>query len=189
MVAMASKHLSLFRWGAAPQWLSHQVAWWICILGTGWIRPGAMVAFIGAHLWFTRPMWRRELRVIGWSVALGFTADSGLAWSGAVAFDGGLRVGLVPLWMISLWAGFGATLLHSQRRMLKGRWLAVAIGAVGGPLGYLGGERLGCLTVGDGFGLVAIGLAWALVFWGLEAILESVERDTQREGVSPARTY
>ena len=175
---------SIYRWSAAPQWLTHQAAWWVCILGSGWVRPSAMALFVSLHLWFTRSDWQRELRVIGWAVGLGLAADTLLVLSGAIAFEGGLRVGVVPLWMISLWAGFGATLLHSQRRMLKGRRLAIVLGALGGPLAYLGGERLNCLTVAGSFGLIAIGIAWAIVLGSLEAYLARLENFDEKVGVT-----
>lgn len=184
MVAMAQLRPNLLKWGAAPQWLTHQAAWWICVLGTGWVRPSAMAVFVGLHLWFMRTQWRREALVIGATTGLGLAADTALVLSGAISFEGGFRLGVVPLWMISLWAGFGATLLHSQRRMLKGRRLALALGALGGPCAYLGGERLNCLTVTDGFGLFAIGLAWSIVLVALEAMLSHLETDTNQLGES-----
>jgi len=184
MVAMAQLRPNLLKWGAAPQWLTHQAAWWICVLGTGWVRPSAMAVFVSLHLWLTRAQWQREALVIGVTTGLGLAADTALVLSGAISFEGGFRLGVVPLWMISLWAGFGATLLHSQRRMLKGRRLALILGALGGPCAYLGGERLDCLTVTDGFGLVAIGLAWAIVLVALEAMLSHLETDTNQLGES-----
>jgi hypothetical protein len=144
-----------------------------------------MALFIAVHLWFTRKEWRRELAVIGLATGVGLAADTIAAFTGAVVFEGGMRVGLVPLWMVSLWAGFGATLLHSQRRMLQGLGLAIAIGALGGPLAYLGGQRLGVLTVAEGYGVYVIGLTWAVALGVLAACLPVFEAD--EEGVLPTR--
>ena len=105
---------------------------------------------------------------------LGLSADTLLA-VGAVEFAGALRLGWVPLWMVSLWAGFGATLLHSQRVMLKNSRLALLVGAFGGPAAYWGGERLGCLTIHGAFGLFAVGCAWAVVLGTLENLLRQDE--------------
>jgi hypothetical protein len=182
MVVITKLHSGISRWSTLPQWLTHQAAWWVCILGVGWVRPSSMVLFVALHLWFTRTGWRRELAMIGWAVGLGFLADSLLALSGAVVFEGQFRVGLVPLWMVSLWAGFGATLLHSHRPMLKDPRIAFILGALGGPWAYLGGQKLGCLAIGDGYSLVAIGLAWAVVLVILEHRLTVFERD----GSNPA---
>ena len=165
----------MLAWVKVPQWLSHQVAWWVCVLGTGWIRPGAMAAFVAIHLWFTRSAWQREVQIICWAVGLGFSADSCLVMVGAVDFEGVLRLGVVPLWMMSLWAGFGATLHHSQRALLKNRQVALIVGALGGPAAYWGGERLGCLTIDEPLGLIAVGCAWAVVLVSLEYCLRRHE--------------
>ena len=175
MVALARSATDLLTWNKAPQWLSHQAAWWVCVLGSGWIRPSAMVVFILAHLWFMRTQWRRELQIIGYATLLGLSADTCLVALGAIEFGGSIRLGLVPLWMISLWAGFGATLLHSQRAMLKDRRCALLVGAFGGPAAYWGGERLGCLTISEGMGLFGVGCAWAIVLVTLEYILRRDE--------------
>ena len=175
MVALTRTYPPLLAWNKAPQWLSHQAAWWVCVLGSGWVRPSAMAVFVAAHLWFMRAQWKLEVKVIGWAALLGFCADTLLVVSGAVEFGGVLRLGWVPLWMISLWAGFGATLLHSQRAMLRNRHFALWIGALGGPAAYWGGERLGCLTIHGSFGLLAIGFAWALVLVTLENLLRRYE--------------
>ena len=175
MVALTRTAPQLLAWNKAPQWLSHQVAWWVCVLGTGWVRPSAMAAFVAVHLWFTRTQWKREVRVIVWAAMLGLSADTVLVAVGAVEFAGALRLGWVPLWMVSLWAGFGATLLHSQRAMLKNFRLALLIGALGGPAAYWGGERLGCLTIHGSLGLFAVGCAWAVVLGILENLLRQDE--------------
>ena len=119
-----------------------------------------------------RPTGRGEC---GWAAGLGLSADTLLVAAGAVEFEGAFRLGWVPLWMVSLWAGFGATLLHSQRAMLRNRRLALLIGALGGPAAYWGGERLGCLTIHGAFGMVAVGCAWAMVLGTLEKLLRQDE--------------
>ena len=175
MVAVTRATPQLLAWHKAPQWLGHQAAWWVCVLGSGWVRPSAMGVFVLVHLWFTRTQWQRELKVIGWATALGLSADTLLVLTGAIEFDGALRLGVVPLWMVSLWTGFGATLLHSQRALVTSRRLALAVGVFGGPAAYWGGERLGCLAIDPSFGLFAVGCAWALVLVTLEYIVRQNE--------------
>jgi hypothetical protein len=56
---------------------------------------------------------------------------------------------LAPVWIIAMWAGF-ATLLHvALRWLLPHRWLAALLGAVGGPLAYYAGMRLGAVNFPD----------------------------------------
>jgi hypothetical protein len=66
-------------------------------------------------------------------------------------------------WLVALWALF-ATTLNGSLRMLQGRpWLAAGLGAVGGPLAYYAGARLGALElVQPAAMMAALALAWAL---------------------------
>ncbi|NIR29657.1 MAG: DUF2878 domain-containing protein, partial [Gammaproteobacteria bacterium] len=68
------------------------------------------------------------------------------------------------------------------------------LGAIGGPLAYWGGERLGALVLTSTFGsLTAIGLAWLTAMLVLLSVVRRVERGTEREptlrvhGVVPAQ--
>jgi len=72
--------------------------------------------------------------------------------------------GLSPAWMVALWVNFACT-LHASLRWLLGRpLLAALLGAVGGPLSYAAGARLGALSLGgDATGsLVAVAIEWAV---------------------------
>lgn len=64
--------------------------------------------------------------------------------------------------MVSLWAMFAVSLSASARFLsqLSVHWVA-ALGATMGPLAYLGGERLGVLTLGRGASLV-VAAEWAI---------------------------
>jgi hypothetical protein len=70
---------------------------------------------------------------------------------------------LSPPWMICLWLNFAAT-LNVSMAWLRGRYLVAAVfGAIGGPLAYYSGARLGAteaLPTTGGMLLLAIG-------WGL----------------------
>ena len=162
MVADVLQRPTIWRWGGAPQWLSHQAAWWACVLGVGWVRPSAMAMFVAVHLWFERRALRQELVMLVWAVGVGLATDATLAATGSVTYFGGMRLVGVPLWMISLWAGFGATALHSQFALLRTRGLATAVGAFGGPAAYLGGERLGCMEIHGLEGALAVGAVWSI---------------------------
>ena len=87
------------------------------MLSVGWVRPSAMAMFVAVHLWFERRALRRELVMLVWAVGVGLATDATLVATGSVTYFGGMRLAGVPLWMISLWAGFGATALHSQFAM------------------------------------------------------------------------
>ena len=67
-----------------------------------------------------------------------------------------------PPWLIALWLNLAAALNFSLA-WLKGRHLlAAAFGAVGGPLAYYGGAKLGgVVTMPGGWDLLALAAGWA----------------------------
>lgn len=72
---------------------------------------------------------------------------------------------LPPLWVFVLWGLFGANIqlfywLHHRL------WLAMILGAVGGPLSYLSVVKLGAISLLQPLPLtlIAIGLMWAVFF-------------------------
>ena len=70
-----------------------------------------------------------------------------------------------------------ATTLNSCLAWLRERYLAGALfGAVGGPLAYLSGAKLGSATLPSSNGLVILGITWAVAFPALLAVAEFVRR-------------
>ena len=69
-----------------------------------------------------------------------------------------------PLWILALWLAF-APLPDGALSWLQNRWaLQVLFGAVGGPLSYLAGEKLGAATLHDNrlFAIAVLALAWSI---------------------------
>lgn len=163
------------RWSGLPQWGAQQAAWWACVLWMGWAGPAAMLAFVGLHLVVLRRQWKAELALVCGATVLGAALDNGLALGGWVAYEGTLRVGHAPLWLVALWSGFGATLRHSQAALVRSVPVALLAGAVGGPLAYRGGEALSRLDVLGTPGWIAVSVSWAVALvllqrasrWGL----------------------
>ncbi len=72
---------------------------------------------------------------------------------------------LSTLWLVALWANF-ATTLNVSLSWLHGKPLMAAIlGALGGPLAYWAGERLGAIEMDRPLlvPLLVVGLAWSIV--------------------------
>jgi hypothetical protein len=62
-----------------------------------------------------------------------------------------------------LWAEF-VTILNVSLRWMRGKWLVMVLfGAVGGPLAYMGAEKLGAVTLNIPLAYVALGLGWAIL--------------------------
>ena len=149
--------------------IAFQVAWFACVLGGANDRAlaGTMVvgAVIGLHLALAqRPM--PEALLIAVVAVIGLVWDSGLVALGLMSYPtGNFAPGLAPYWIVAMWALF-ATSLNLSMAWLKDRaWLAALFGAVGGPLAYLAGERLGGLQMPDPvLALGAQAFGWAVLF-------------------------
>jgi hypothetical protein len=65
--------------------------------------------------------------------------------------------------MVMLWVNLAAT-MNDSMGWLRGRYaLAAVFGAVGGPMAYYGGAKLGAMTALPQFtSLITIGAAWAV---------------------------
>ncbi|MHC4974020.1 MAG: DUF2878 domain-containing protein [Planctomycetota bacterium] len=145
----------------AVNFLLFQAGWFACVAGPAWVGPAAVALVVAVDLAWTRRR-AHEAKTVLASGALGSAADLLLANAGLLAFRGGGY----PLWMAALWLNFG-TILNVSLAWLKGRWwLAAVLGAVCGPLVYLGGERLGATVLQPGT-LVAVAAQFAVAVPGL----------------------
>ncbi len=156
--------------------LAFQAAWFVAVGGAArgsmWIGPAAVAALVALHVALVPP--RERLRQLVYVLAAGLIGallDSLLKALDATAYptsygaDSAWPTWLVPVWIASLWTAF-ATLPRFSLGWLRGRHvLAAALGAVGGPLSYFAGTRLGAVSVGASSALTWIALAaeYALV--------------------------
>jgi hypothetical protein len=148
--------------------IAYQCAWLACVLGAAHQRPAIALAVALAVLLLhlsTASAPRRELALIGVAVVVGGLFESGLVAGGWVRVNEAQLVGSsTPLLMVVLWAVF-ATTLNVALRPLRGHHLLIALlAAVGAPLAYLAGSRLGALEMPDAMSaLVLISAGWAVL--------------------------
>ena len=156
------------RMALARNFVLFQLGWFACVLGAahGYAWAGALtaLAIVAWHVAHAREP-RRELLLVTCAAALGVVFESLLVQSGWIRFDAGVLVeGAATYWMVALWALFATTLNVSLRSLRTRGWLAALLGAIGGPLAYYAGARLGALEfVATGAGLAAIGAGWAVL--------------------------
>lgn len=144
--------------------LGYQLVWLATVAGAGrgqwWPAVVAALLFCAWQFWLS---WQRllELRLLLAAAVLGALLDGGLAASGLLSYAANsiaLPAGGAPLWILALWCAFALTLTQSLRWLQPRPWLAMAFGAVGGPLAYLGAAR--------GFGAVTFaGPGWMAMAW------------------------
>jgi hypothetical protein len=152
-------------WYAWAHLAGYQAVWFIAVLGgaAGLTWPGVLAGslLIAVHLLLHGGRGPLALRLL-LATVIGVAIDALLIVSGTVTFTGAHA--LPPGWMIILWPCF-ASLFDGLLAWVPTRpLLAVALGALGGPLAYAGGQALGALAFpgGTATALIAIALAWAL---------------------------
>lgn len=147
--------------------VAFQVGWFACVLGAAnalpWLGPVVVAAVVAIHLTMARRP-ARELRLVLVAMMIGLVVDSLLLATGWLQYRVGLWLpGLAPYWIVSMWALFATTLNVSMGWMRGRPALTVLMGAVGGPLSYLAGEKLGAMElVQPTLALAALAVAWAI---------------------------
>jgi hypothetical protein len=148
-----------------------QLGWFACVLGGNslWLllAGGALLAHL---LWVSRSL--AQVRLIAVVCVLGSTVDSLLLNAGVFAFK---QPGvLIPFWLVLLWALLAITLNHCLAWTAKPLWRAILLGAIGGPLSYYAGQRLGAVQFPLGLWPTLLGLS--LLWAGLFPLLSTCSR-------------
>lgn len=117
----------------------NQVIWFLCVLvGNG----GVVFALplLVANILLSRQR-QADLRLMAILLATGVGIDGTLQASGFFSFrHGGVPI---PLWLAVVWLALAALPHHSLKWMQGRPWLSALFGALGGPLAYWAGVRLG----------------------------------------------
>ena len=151
--------------------VAFQVCWFACVVGASrglpWLGPVVVAVFAVAHLWATpagRPR-AGQAWLLGLAAVIGYAADSALVLAGVLSFPPHASMGWPSSgWMVAMWVAQAATLTGSMSWML-GRYLVGALfGALGGPLAYLAGARVGAAILGptSSAALAVVAVEWAL---------------------------
>ena len=152
----------------ALNFVASQAVWLLSLLGAGsgwhWLGAVAFALFLALHLWVSRtPRVDAMLALV--AAGFGLVLDTGFAQAGVLAYAAPLPLaGIAPYWILVMWGNFGLT-LNSSLAWLQQRPLGGALlGAVGGPLAYIAGVKLGAasVTVSPLVANAVIGLSWAL---------------------------
>jgi len=153
---------------ALANFVAFQLGWFACVLGAAyglpWAGTAAALAIVAWHL-SRAPRPRAELALVLGAAGIGALWDSALAALGLVAFPNGTLVeGTAPHWMVALWMVFATTLNVSLAWLRRSLLVAAALGAVGGPLAYLAGAKLGALVfLQHDLALAALALGWGVL--------------------------
>ena len=164
----------------------YQTGWFACVLGGAhgrpWLAALAGLALALVHLALVERRGAEAVLVVLVGLA-GTVIDSAQQTAGTVAFPSGhYAAWLCPAWLTVMWAQF-ATLPCHTLAWLAGRPVTCALlGAAGGPLAFLAGERLGAVAFPAGrvAGCLVLALVWGVAF-------PLMMRFAERSGAFPGR--
>jgi hypothetical protein len=138
-----------------------QSVWFCAVLGRENLLP-ATLGLLLAHLILCRSL-EKELLQLSTIAFIGIATDAILSATGVYQFDGNV---LIPLWLCALWVGFATTLNRSLSFFGRHSAVTIIVGAVGLPLNYWAGERLGAVSFGYDLipTLAILAVVWAVIF-------------------------
>jgi len=144
----------------------YEAAWLACVLGAARGAPGwgtaVVVAAVAWHVAISaRPA--TELALVGLMSAVGLMAESIVVSRGHVAYASGQSWAWVaPYWLVALWGEFAIALNVTLRWLKRRPRLAAVLGAIFGPLSFLGGVRLGAARfIDERAALATLAVMWA----------------------------
>jgi len=145
-----------------------QGTWFAAVFGAAQcVSLSSIVCVLCAVVWHLgmseRPT--QEALLVGIACLIGFVVETVHGLLGYVGFPcAGGSLGLAPAWLVAMW-GLFAICLNVTLRWLRSRWwLAAIVGAVGGPLSFASGVKLGAAYFVDPLpALVVIAATWSVV--------------------------
>ena len=151
-----------------------QLAWFVAILSAakGIVYVGVLytVIWMVLHLLLMTETRNAEIKSLLFAAFIGYMLDSILVVTGVIIFPEHTALGgPSPLWMVCLWVNLTMT-INLSLSWLKGRYvLAGAMAAIAGPLAYVGGEKLGAITLFGNISMLIISIMWCfampLLIW------------------------
>jgi len=150
-----------------PNLFRYQLTWLATILGAahGKSDLGAFIGFLMVVLHFKRcHHLLAEYKTVFTTLLIGGLWELFLVQQDLVVYQGLSPITIVPVWILILWAAFGATLNGCLGWFKDHLGWSVVFGALGGPLAWYGGAALGALSLPNpplGYGVLAVG--WAVM--------------------------
>lgn len=146
-----------------------QLAWFAAVLGGAhdldFIGSCPALALFAFHIASNHRRWFESCAIILAIFIFGMVIELIVLKSGAIIYRGTTAsAAFPPLWILALWLAF-ATLPDRALLWLSGRVvLQIIFGALGGPLSYVAGEKLGAahLNPSLSYAIAVLAIAWAI---------------------------
>jgi len=147
--------------------LLFQVAWFSCVIGAGqglpWLGIVVTATVLTWHFYQAKQFTSEALLMLT-ALAIGATFDQAMLSLGFINYiNNGWDEAFVPIWILALWLAFASTLNVSLRWMRTKHLITVAFGAIGGPLAYLGAEKLGAIILHGAQSYIPLSIGWAII--------------------------
>ena len=147
--------------------IQFQAGWFALVLsaaaGLPWLGIAVFAALLVLHLGvFADAREGHFLIVIG---VLGWLWESLVHSLGLLSFPDYPAAALAaPWWMLALWLNFGTVIRHSLAWLGEHCWLACVFGALGGPLAFYAGAKLGAVSfVSPLWTSAVLAVGWAVL--------------------------
>lgn len=144
-----------------------QLAWFACVMGASkglpWLGVAVtaiVVAWHVAQAQYKKP----EILLMLNCLIIGALFDQAIVSFELITYmHHGWSTALVPAWILGLWLAF-STILNVGLRWMRGRYVvAILFGAIGGPLAYIGAEKLGAVILHGNSSYLVLSLGWAIL--------------------------
>jgi hypothetical protein len=149
----------------------YQVTWFICVLGgnnLSWIP----LLFLGIHIYLSQYKKADVILIISLFI-VGILIDGTLKTLGLFSFTSDSFP--IPYWLMVVWLVLATLPNHSLAWMKKRLFLSAFFGALGGPLAYWAGVRLGAASFNWPLlqSFITLAVVWALL-WPLVMFFSNV---------------
>ena len=167
--------------------LLFKVGWVVCVVlgATSYHLWGSVaVAVVALVAVKSSPHPRCTLKFIIATSIIGLIWESALSTFGVLEYYYGQpHADLAPHWIVAMWTLFATTLGSSLVWLNRNLLVAAAFGAIGGPLAFYAGQRLGAANIpNDTLALVVLVIGWAILtpslVWLQNSMTEKAELAT-----------
>lgn len=168
--------------------LAYDGVWLTAVSGAGhglaWPGVVAMAVFAAWRLWVSSNR-AIELKLAAVTVVLALALESLWVTAGLIVYSAPWPLPNAPAWLIALWVAFSLTVVPLFGPLQRRPALAALLGAVGGPLAYLGAARANALqwVAPAWHGLLALSVGWAIAMPSLTSLAGRWLRASAQEAV------
>ena len=155
----------------------YQLIWFLCVLLGD---RGGLIALplLGLHVAHSSSP-PADLKMMGFLLPAGIVIDGTLCTAGFFSFPAPAHP--IPFWLAVVWLALGTLPHHSLAWMQNRLLLSALFGAIGGPLAYWAGVRLGAASFNLPLlpSLLILSLVWGLL-WPIVMAVSSLSWQQRR---------